>query len=119
LDLSKGRYYPKAKGSAGKPKREELLRVIGESFGKVQEILAERTVECSSGGGAVRVVMDGNQKVKSISISQEALDAKDVEMLEDMILAAFNGAVEKSKGLAEELVGEIAGGIGLPGGLGI
>jgi DNA-binding YbaB/EbfC family protein len=82
---------------------------------KVQAELDTTTVEASVGGGAVRVVATGNQKVVSVTIDPEA--ASDVEMLQDLVVTAVNEAMEKSKQLAASKMQAIASGLGLPPGL--
>ena len=72
---------------------------------RAQEELASRTVEGSAGGGAVRVTMNGEQKVQSIAIEPDVVDPEDVEMLEDLVLAAINDAAER----AAEMQGGLAG----------
>jgi hypothetical protein len=81
---------------------------------KAQEELENATVEASSGGGAVTVVVSGQQIVRSIKINPEVVDPEDVEMLEDMVLAAVNEGLEKAKELAAESLGKITG-INIPG----
>ncbi len=82
---------------------------------KAQDDLANAMVEATSGGGAVKVVVTGQQEIKSIKISPEVVDPKDVELLEDMILAALNEAMEKSKALAAKQLGALTGGLKIPG----
>jgi DNA-binding YbaB/EbfC family protein len=82
---------------------------------EVQEELARSTVTATAGGGAVRVVMNGQLEVQSVEIAPEAVDAEDIEMLQDLILVAMNEAIESSQGLAAERMGELTGGLGLPG----
>ncbi len=82
---------------------------------KAQEELEKATVQASSGGGAVTVVVSGQQKLISIKISPEAVDPKDVGMLEDMVMAAVNEGLEKSKELAASQLGAITGGLKIPG----
>ena len=82
---------------------------------KAQEELAEKTVEASVGGGAVKVVMDGQQKIKSIKIAPEVVDPKEVGMLEELVMAAVSEAVEKSQSLASEHLGGLTGGLKRPG----
>ena len=82
---------------------------------KVQEELSEATVEASAGGGAVTVVVSGQQQICSVKISPEALDPEDVGLLEDLVLAAVNEAINKSKELAAEKLGAITGGLNIPG----
>ena len=82
---------------------------------KAQEELGSATVEASSGGGAVTVVVTGQQEIKSIKISPEVVDPEDVELLEDMILAALNEAMEKAQELAAKRLGSLTGGLKIPG----
>jgi DNA-binding YbaB/EbfC family protein len=82
---------------------------------KAQEELGEMTTEVSSGGGAIKVVIDGHQKVRSIAISPEVIDPDDVEMLEDMVLAAVNEAIAKSQELAASRLNSLTGGMKIPG----
>ncbi len=81
---------------------------------KAQEELAQERVEGSSGGGMVKVTVTGQSDVVAVKISPEVVDPEDVEMLEDMILAAVHDAVEKSKTVAEKKMGSL----GVPSGLG-
>ena len=82
---------------------------------KAQEELEKATVQASSGGGAVTVVVNGQQKIISIKISPEAVDPKDVSMLEDLVMAAINEGLQKSKDLAASQLGAITGGLKIPG----
>ena len=82
---------------------------------KTQEELGNVTIEASSGGGAVKVTIDGQQNIKSIKISPEVVTADDVDLLEDMVLAAVNDAMVKSKEAASEQLGELTGGLKIPG----
>ena len=82
---------------------------------KAQEELGSETVEATSGGGAITVAMNGHQEVKSIKITPEVVDPDDVELLEDMILAALKEATQKSRELAEKKMGALTGGLKIPG----
>ena len=82
---------------------------------KAQEELARETVEVSAGGGAVTVVISGDQKVKSVKISPEAIEPDDVDLLQDVVMAAVNEALEKSQEMSTKKLGMLAGGLGLPG----
>lgn len=82
---------------------------------EAQEALAEERVEATSGGGMVRVVADGQQNILKIKIEPEAVDPQDVEMLEDLVLAAITEAVRKSRELAEERLGAFTKGMKIPG----
>ena len=81
---------------------------------KAQEELGKATVEASAGGGVVKVVVTGQQKILSIKISPEAVDPKDVGMLEDLVLAAINEGLEKSRELAASRLSAITG-VNMPG----
>jgi len=82
---------------------------------KIQRELEEETVEASSGGGAVTVVVTGQQRVESVKISPEVIDLADVEMLEDLVLSAMNEALTKAKELAASRLGALTGGLNIPG----
>ena len=88
-------------------------RQFQEKMEKVQQELEKATVEATSGGGAVTVVMTGQQQLQSVKISPEA--AEDIEMLEDLVLTAMNEALKKSKELAASRLGELTGGLNIPG----
>ena len=82
---------------------------------KLQEELSERTVEASAGGGMVTVVANGGQDVLSISIDPEVVDPNDVEMLQDLIMAAVNDALNKAKAMMNEEMGQLTKGMNIPG----
>jgi DNA-binding YbaB/EbfC family protein len=82
---------------------------------QVQAELAEATLEASAGGGAVRVVITGAQEIRSIEIDPGAVDPDEVEMLQDLVMAAVNDAIARSKELERERMSSVAGGMGLPG----
>ena len=78
---------------------------------QVQAELAQRTVETSVGGGAVKVTMTGDQKCQSIEIAPELLEDADAEMLQDLVLSAVNLALDQSRELQQNLMGPLAGGL--------
>jgi DNA-binding YbaB/EbfC family protein len=82
---------------------------------KAQEELANMTLEVSSGGGAVKVTVDGQQKIKSVKISKEVVNPEDVEMLEDLVLTAVTEAIAKSQEAAANQLGSLTGGLKIPG----
>jgi len=82
---------------------------------KAQEELGNLTVEASSGGGAVTVAMNGQQKIQSVKISPEVVNPEDVEMLEDMVLTAVSEAIAKSQEAAAKQIGGLTGGLKIPG----
>ena len=82
---------------------------------KAQEELANMTVEASAGGGAVTVVMNGQQQIQSVKIAPEVVNPEDIEMLEDMVLSAVREAQAKSQELAAKQLGGLTGGLKIPG----
>ncbi|MBA3028358.1 MAG: YbaB/EbfC family nucleoid-associated protein [Desulfobacteraceae bacterium] len=82
---------------------------------KLQEELGERTMEASAGGGMVKVVANGKQQVISIRIEKEVVDPEDVDMLQDLILAAVNDALAKSQEMVSSEMGKLTGGLNIPG----
>ena len=82
---------------------------------KMQEEMAEKTVETSSGGGMVKVVANGKQQILSIQIEKEVVDPEDVEMLQDLILSAINEALTKSQEMVAAEMSKLTGGLNIPG----
>jgi DNA-binding YbaB/EbfC family protein len=82
---------------------------------KLQEELAEKTVESSSGGGMVKVTANGRQQILSIQIEKEVVDPDDVEMLQDLILAAVNDALAKAQEMVSSEMSKLTGGLNIPG----
>jgi DNA-binding YbaB/EbfC family protein len=82
---------------------------------RLQEEMAEKTVETTSGGGMVKVVASGKQQVLSIQIEKEVVDPDDVEMLQDLILAAVNDALLKSQEMVTQEMSKLTGGLNIPG----
>ncbi len=82
---------------------------------KAQQELSNTTLEASSGGGAVKVTINGQQKIQSVKISPEVINPDDVELLEDLVLAAVSEAIAKSQELAAQRLGGLTGGLKIPG----
>ena len=82
---------------------------------QLQEEIATKTVEGSSGGGVVKVIARGDQSIESIKIDPKAVDPDDVEMLEDLILTAVKSALSQAKELSNDEMGKLTGGMNLPG----
>jgi hypothetical protein len=82
---------------------------------KMQEELGDRVVESTAGGGAVKAVVNGKQELLVIEIKPEAVDPEDVEMLQDLILTAVNGALNQSREMINSEMGKLTGGLNLPG----
>ena len=92
-------------GGGGGGNMMAQLQKLQDEMAKTQEKLHDETVEVTVGGGMIKAVMNGHQKLVSIAIAPEAVDPDDVEMLQDMIVAAVNEAVERSQALASERMG--------------
>ena len=82
---------------------------------EMQEELKTETLEASAGGGMVRVVITGDMQVRELHIDPAALDPDDIEMLQDMVAAAVNEAIRSAQELASRRMGEITGGMNVPG----
>jgi DNA-binding YbaB/EbfC family protein len=82
---------------------------------KMQEELAEKTVESSAGGGMVKVVANGKQQIVSIQIEEEVIDPEEAEMLQDLVLAAVNDALSKSQEMVSAEMSKLTGGLNIPG----
>ena len=82
---------------------------------KTQAELTKKTVEASSGGGMVKVIANGGQKIESIVFEKEVIDPEDVEMLQDLVLAAVNDALNKSQEMVSAEMGKLTGGLNIPG----
>jgi nucleoid-associated protein EbfC len=99
---------------AGMMKKVQKLQ--GE-MKKMQEDLKTQTVEVSAGGGAVKIVMNGDKQVQSLTIDPAAVDPQDVEMLQDLISAAVNESIKKVDDMMATEMGKITNGLGLPPGM--
>ena len=82
---------------------------------KMQEELADKTVEATAGGGMIKIVANGRQQILSIQIEKEVVDPDDVEMLQDLILAAVNDALAKSQEMVSGEMSKLTGGLKIPG----
>ena len=94
---------------------QQQMAEFQEQMAQTQETLGDETVSASSGGGVVTVVANGNQEIESLTIVPEVVDPEDVEMLQDLVLAAVNEALEKSRALASEKMNALTGGLNIPG----
>lgn len=84
-------------------------------LGKVQEEIANTRTEATAGGGAVKAAVIGGSKLESLEINPEVVDPEDVEMLQDLIIAAVNEAVDTAQSQASEKMSAITGGLNIPG----
>lgn len=93
----------------------QQLQKLQEEMLQAQEDLGNETVEVTVGGGVVGVVMTGHQKLQAVKIDPDVLDPDDVEMLQDLIIAAVNEAVDKSQEMAADRMSAFTGGLNIPG----
>jgi hypothetical protein len=93
----------------------KMAEQMQTQMAQVQAELRDATLEATAGGGAVRVVITGAQEIRSIEIDPSAVDPAEVEMLQDLVVAAVNDAIAQSKDLERQRMSSVAGGLGLPG----
>ena len=102
----------------GMPNMGNLLKKaqqLQEKMAALQEELSEKTVETSAGGGMVTVIATGKQEIASIKIDPEVVNQEDIEMLEDLVLAAVNDALFQAKQMVSEEMTKLTGGVNIPG----
>lgn len=102
-------------GGANMGKMMKQVQKMQADMAKLQDQLGEMTVEATAGGGAVKIVMSGKQEVKEIAMDPEILNPDEVEMVQDLLIAAFNEAIRKSQDLSTQEMGKITGGLKIPG----
>jgi DNA-binding YbaB/EbfC family protein len=94
---------------------QQMAMKMQRQMQQIQEELANQVIEGTAGGGAITITMNGHREIKGVAISPEVVDPEDVEMLQDLLVAAFSDATKKAQDLAEERLGPIAGGLQIPG----
>jgi len=109
---------PSAKGSKGVMAQ---LQKMQDEMAQAQDSLAEERLTVTAGGGAITIIITGDERIESVEIDPDLLDPEEQEMLQDMLVAAFNQAVEQVKELTSTRMGSLTAGLGLPGlaGLGL
>ncbi|MFC2065386.1 YbaB/EbfC family nucleoid-associated protein [Chloroflexota bacterium] len=107
--MAKG--YNRPPGGGGAAGKMGQIQKLQEQLQAAQERLAEQTVTASVGGGAIKVIMTGDQVCKSVEIDPELLQDADAEMLQDLVLSALNSALDQSRELASQSLGPLAGGL--------
>ncbi len=90
-------------------------RIMQKQMEKVQEELKDMKFEASAGGGAVKVIVNGDQDVLEVKINKDVADPDDIEMLEDMVMVAVNDAIKQSKDEAKNKLSGLTGGLNIPG----
>ena len=104
-------------GMGGMGNMNQLMKQaqkMQEQMEEAQEALERRTLEISSGGGAVKIVISGKKELQEIVISPDVVDPEDIEMLQDLILTAVNEAIRAAEELSQAEMGKITGGMNLP-----
>lgn len=112
---------PKQAKSASGSNLMGQFQEMQQQMAAQQEALAGETVSVTAGGGAITVVITGHQRIQSIEIQPELVDPEDIEMLQDMLVAAVNASIEQSQAMAAKKMEGLTGGLGLNdllGGLG-
>jgi len=104
-----------AKGLGGMGNLFKQAQEIQARMARVQEELAHKTVEASSGGGMVRVTVNGQFNCSSVKIDPSVINPQETEMLEDLILAAVNEGIRRARDMVSEEMGKITGGLKIPG----
>ena len=94
---------------------QRMAQQMQQEMERIQAELGEAEVEGSAGGGVVKAVVTGKQELVSVTIDPAAVDPSDVEMLQDLIVAAVNDAIRSSRQVAEEKMAAVTGGLRLPG----
>lgn len=93
----------------------QQVKALQEKMAKMQADLALKTVEASAGGGMVSVTVNGRQEILNIRIDPQVVDPEDIEMLQDLIVAAVNDGLRKAQEMAAAEMGKLAGGLNIPG----
>ena len=91
------------------------VQKMQEDMAQTQDALAEERLTVTAGGGAITIVITGDQQIESVEIDPDLLDPEEQEMLQDMLVAAFNQAIEQAKELAAARMGALTAGLNLPG----
>jgi len=101
-----------SKGFGNLLKQAQMMQ---QKMARLQDELEGRSFEATAGGGMVTAVVDGKQRLQSLTIQPEAVDPDDVEMLQDLVMAAVNEAVKSSQEQLKKEMGKLTGGMGIPG----
>jgi len=100
---------------AGIGKFLKQAQKMQKDMAKIQAEMANKTVEATAGGGMVTVIANGNQEITSIKIEKEVVDSDDIEMLENLVIAAINEGLRKSKEMVTGEMSKLTGGLNIPG----
>jgi nucleoid-associated protein EbfC len=103
------------RGMGNMQKMMKQMQKMQKDMQKAQEELAAKTVEGTAGGGMVTVLVNGNKEVLEVKIKEEVVDPEDIEMLQDLVLAATNDALKKVDEITNETMGKFTQGLNIPG----
>lgn len=106
---------PMGGGGGGMGNIAQQLQKVQAEMLKAQEALGDEMLEVSAGGGAITIVISGHQRVQSIKLKPEVVTPGDVEMLQDLLVAAVNQAIEQSQAMAAKRLDGLTGGLNIPG----
>ncbi len=113
--MAKGGFPRGMGGGANMNQMIKQAQKMQEQMLKMQEEMESKTYEAVVGGGAVKVVVDGKREVKEITLSPEVVDPDDIEMLQDLVIAAVNEGLRKVDAESSAQLGSITGGLNIPG----
>ncbi|KMJ56557.1 nucleoid-associated protein [Bacillus sp. LL01] len=102
-------------GMGNMQKMMKQMQKMQKDMAKAQEELAEKTMEGTAGGGMVTVVVNGQKEIIEVNIKEEVVDPEDIEMLQDLVLAATNDALKKMEELTNDTMGQFTKGMNMPG----
>ena len=113
--MAKGGFPRGMGGGANMNQMIKQAQKMQEQMMKMQEEMETKTYEAAAGGGAVKVVIDGKREIKEVVLSPEVVDPDDIEMLQDLIIAAVNEGLRKVDEESSAQLGSITGGLNIPG----
>ncbi len=113
--MAKGGFPRGMGGGANMNQMLKQAQKMQEQMLKMQEEMETKTYEAAAGGGAVKVVLDGKRELKEVILSPEVVDPDDIEMLQDLIIAAVNEGLRKVEEASAAQLGSITGGMNIPG----
>lgn len=102
-------------GNGNMQKMMKQMQKMQKDMAKAQEELSEQTIEGTAGGGMVTVIVNGQKEIVDVTIKEEVVDPEDIEMLQDLVLAATNDALKKMDELTNDTMGQFTKGMNLPG----
>jgi DNA-binding YbaB/EbfC family protein len=114
--MGKGKRMPMGGGGMGNMNNMlKQAQKMQKEMEKMQEEMSEKEIEVTSGGGAVKIIVNGKKEIIGIQISKEVVDPDDIEMLQDLIVAAVNEALRKVDETINAQMGKLTGGMNIPG----